>query len=67
MSIRQKNQKLASAVPEEKEGLLVDLLALKDPLGIQDLHLMEIRGGGSIETVDGINLKRKYLLPLMVR
>ena len=52
---------------EEEKGLLVDYLTLKDPLGVQALHLTGIRGRGITRIVHVINLRRQGLLPLMVR
>ena len=54
-------------MPEEEKGLIVDHLTLKDPLGVQSLHLTGIRGRGVTETVYMMNLRRQGILPLMVR
>ena len=54
-------------MPKEEKGLLGDYLTIKDPLGVQALHLIGIRGRGITEIVHMMNLRRKGLLPLMVR
>ena len=52
---------------EEERGLLVDYITLKDPLGVQALHLIGIRGRAITRIVHVMNLKIQGLLPLMVR
>ena len=47
--------------------ILVDHLTLNNPLGVQALHLTEIRGRGVTYTVHMMSLRRKILLHLMVR
>ena len=47
--------------------LLVVLLILKNPVGIQALHLALIRGGDFTRTIHEMNSKRQGLLLLMVR
>ena len=55
----------SSAIKER--GLLVDHLTLKDPLGVQALHLTGVRGLGITKIVHMMNLRRKGLLPLTMR
>ena len=59
-------KKEVKAMPEEERSLIVVHLTLKDPLGVQDLHLTEIREIDTIGTAHTMSLKRQYLLPLMV-
>ena len=47
--------------------ILVDPLNLKNPLGVQALHLTGERGRGITRTIHMGNLRRKILLRLMVR
>ena len=67
MGIVQHIHKEVREIIEEETGLLVDHLTLKDPLGVQALHLTEVRGRGITRTVHVMNSRRKGLLPLMVR
>ena len=55
------------AVAEEEINLLVGHLTLKDPLGVQALHLIVIRGRDVTETVHVMNLRRQGHVPSMVR
>ena len=54
-------------VLEEERDLLVGHMTTKYTLGVQALHLIGIRGRGVIEIVHVMNLRRKGILPLMVR
>ena len=67
MGIVQYVQKEVKAVPEEQIDILVGHLNLKDPLGIQTLHLTGVRGRGVTGTVHVTNLRGKSILLLMVR
>ena len=53
--------------PILQKYLLVGPLTIKNPLGVQDLHLMGERGRGITRIVHMGNLRRKSLLHLMVR
>ena len=48
-------------------GLLVGHLILKNPVGIQALHIARIRRGGVTRTIHEMNSKNQGLLLLMVR
>ena len=50
-----------------QNGLPVVHLNLKNPVGIQALHLTGIRGGDITRTIHEMNSKRQGLLLLMVR
>ena len=52
--------------PILQKYLLVDPLTLKNPLGVQSLHLTGERGRGITRTIHMGNLRRKILLRLMV-
>ena len=67
MRNRQKSQKGVRTLLEEERDHLVSHLTLKGPLEIQVLLLMRIREGGVTRTIHEMNLRRKGLLPLMVR
>ena len=60
-------QKVIRLVPEEEEGLLVDILTQKDPLRIPALHLIEKREGDVIGTAHWMSLRRQGYLPSIVR
>ena len=46
---------------------LVDYLTLKNPVGVQALHLTGVRGRGITRTIHMGNLRRQSLIHLMVR
>ena len=50
-----------------QNGIPVGHLILKNPAGIQALHLVGIRGGDMTRTIHEMNSKRQGLLLLMVR
>ena len=63
----QQNQKELRGVPEEEEGILVDHLTQKNPVGIQSLLLTRARERGATGIALGMNLRNINLLRLMVR
>ena len=63
----QQDQKEVRAILGEEEGLLVDHLTLKNPVGIQALLLARERERGTIGISLEMNLRKINLLHLMMR
>ena len=63
----QQGQKIVRVVLGEGEGLLVDQLTLKNPVGIQAHPLVKEKEGDTIGIALGMNLRRLSLLHLMVK